>query len=267
MGRGPPGHHYQADAGSACEAIPHGADCVAGARPLAIPRAFAHGIRAAASVVLRWGQERGSSDSQDSSASPGEGAASFPVQAPEPRFLLIRPDLVAKVALPPEALRTPLGLRKAGHPSPAPPSLTLGVPWGPDLGAGVQEHTGPDAVPTITFAAAAGDLSQIPVRGEGLPDGGAPLRRPVPRSAAPGGGRPSPSVRFPELSHLLGACGDTVGMHVAAPMVDETAVGFWGKTHWDEGWPLCPSVHPSGCSPPTLRTHTPVCPPSPSWPD
>lgn len=81
-----PGHHYQADTGSASEAIPHGADCVAGAGPLAIPCAFAHGIRAAASVVLRWGQERGSGDSQASSAptSPGEGAMSFPVHAPEP---------------------------------------------------------------------------------------------------------------------------------------------------------------------------------------
>ena len=73
-----PGRHYQADAGSAGEAIPHGADRIAGAGPLAIPRAFAHGIGAAASVVLRWGQERGSGDSQPSSAltSPGEGAAS-----------------------------------------------------------------------------------------------------------------------------------------------------------------------------------------------
>ena len=63
----------------------------------------------------------------------------------------------------------PLGLCDAkshtlsrSPPSPAPPSLTLGVPWGPDLGAGVQEHTGPDAIPTVTFAAAAGDLVTDP---------------------------------------------------------------------------------------------------------
>ena len=37
--------------------------------------------------------------------------------------------------------------------------------WGPDLGAGVQEHTSPDAVPTVTLAAAAGDLSQILISG------------------------------------------------------------------------------------------------------
>lgn len=48
-------------------------------------------------------------------------------------------------------------------------------------------------------------------------------------------GRPSPSARLPQSSHLLGACGDTLGMHVAAPMADETAVGFWGKRRWDEG--------------------------------
>ena len=122
-----PGRHYQADAGSAGEAIPHGADRIAGAGPLAIPRAFAHGIGAAASV-LRWGQERGSGDSQPSSAltSPGEGAASFPVHAPETRFLLLTPDLVAKVAVPSEALRTPLGLRKSGHPLPGPSLLDTG---------------------------------------------------------------------------------------------------------------------------------------------
>jgi len=123
-----PGHHYQADAGSAGEAIPHGADCVAGTGPLAIPCAFAHGIGAAASVVLRWGQERGSGDSQPSSAvtSPGEGAASFPVHTPETRFFLLTPDLVAKVAVPSEALRTPLGLRKAGPPLPGPSLLDAG---------------------------------------------------------------------------------------------------------------------------------------------
>lgn len=122
-----PGRHYQADAGSAGEAIPHGADRIAGAGPLAIPRAFAHGIGAVASV-LRWGQERGSGDSQPSSAltSPGEGAASFPVHAPETRFLLLTPDLVAKVAVPSEALRTPLGLRKSGHPLPGPSLLDTG---------------------------------------------------------------------------------------------------------------------------------------------
>ena len=107
------------------------------------------------------------------------------------------------------------------------------MPWGPDLGAGVQEHTGPDAVPTVTFAAAAGDLSQIPV------SGAAGWRHAPPRAWSeehlPCGGRPSPSARLPQSSHLLGACGDTLGMHVAAPMADETAVGFWGKRRWDEG--------------------------------
>lgn len=57
----------------------------------------------------------------------------------------------------------PAGVQEGwAPPSPAPPSLTLGVPWGPDLGAGVQEHTGPDAIPTVTFAAAAGDLVTDP---------------------------------------------------------------------------------------------------------
>lgn len=45
---------------------------------------------------------------------------------------------------------------------------------------------------------------------------------------------------------LLRACGNTFCVHVAAPMVDETAVSFWGKRHWDEGglrWPLHSSGH------------------------
>lgn len=36
---------------------------------------------------------------------------------------------------------------------------------GPDLGAGVQELTGPDAIPTVTLAAVAGDLPQILISG------------------------------------------------------------------------------------------------------
>lgn len=91
----------QADSGTAAEAITHSVGCIAGACPLAIPYAFAHGVGAAASIIL---------------------------------------------------------------------------------GAGVQELTGPDAIPTVTLAAAAGDL--------------------------------------------LGACGDTFSMQVAASMVDETAVNF-----------------------------------------
>ena len=46
-----PGRHYQADAGSAGEAIPHGADRIAGAGPLAIPRAFA---KQGTSLVVQW---------------------------------------------------------------------------------------------------------------------------------------------------------------------------------------------------------------------
>lgn len=95
------GHHYQANSGTAGEAITHSVGCVAGTRPLAIPCAFAHSMETAASVVL---------------------------------------------------------------------------------GARVQEITCPDAVPTVTLAAAAGDL--------------------------------------------LGACGDTIGMLVAAPVADETAVSL-----------------------------------------
>lgn len=46
----------------------------------------------------------------------------------------------------------------------------------------------------------------------------------------------SPSVQLC-CADLLGAGGDTFGVHVAAPVVDETAINFWGKRHWDEGWP------------------------------
>lgn len=56
----------------------------------------------------------------------------------------------------------------------------------------------------------------------------------------------SPSVQ-PCCADLLGACGDTFGMHVAAPVVDETAISFWGKRHWGEGCPRQPlhsSVNP-----------------------
>lgn len=52
------GHHYQANSGTAGEAITHSVGCVAGTRPLAIPCAFAHGMETAASVVLRQGQKR-----------------------------------------------------------------------------------------------------------------------------------------------------------------------------------------------------------------
>lgn len=96
-----PAAQGQADSGTAGKAIAHGVGRVTGARPLAVPCAFACGIGAAASITL---------------------------------------------------------------------------------GARVQEDTGPDAVPAVTLTAAAGDL--------------------------------------------LGACGDTVGVHMAAPVVDKTAVGF-----------------------------------------
>lgn len=62
------GHHYQADAPTAGETVTHGVGGVTGARPLAVSGAFAHGIGAAASVILRQGQERGVSGSQDCSA-------------------------------------------------------------------------------------------------------------------------------------------------------------------------------------------------------
>lgn len=35
----------------------------------------------------------------------------------------------------------------------------------PDLRAGVQELAGPDAIPTVTLAAAAGDLSPVLISG------------------------------------------------------------------------------------------------------
>lgn len=62
------GHHYQADSGSAGEAVAHGVGCVTDAGPLARSRTFAHGVGAAASVTLRQGQERGITGSQDFSA-------------------------------------------------------------------------------------------------------------------------------------------------------------------------------------------------------
>ena len=63
----------------------------------------------------------------------------------------------------------------------------------------------------------------------------------------------SPSVQLC-CADLLGACGDTFGVHVAAPVVDETAVNFWGKRHWDEGWPQAapPFICLLRCSSPTL---------------
>ena len=85
------GHHYQADSGTAGEAITHSVDCIAGTHPLAIPCAFAHSIGAAASIVLRQGQEREASVTPRTAAptSSGEGAMKFPGQHPKPCFLLI----------------------------------------------------------------------------------------------------------------------------------------------------------------------------------
>lgn len=80
------GHHYQADSATAGETIAHTVGRVTGARPLTISCAFAHGIGAAASIILAQGQEREFSSSQDCSAptSPGKGAKKMPVQHPRP---------------------------------------------------------------------------------------------------------------------------------------------------------------------------------------
>lgn len=80
------GHHYQADAATAGETVTHGVGWVTGARPLTVSCACAHGIGAAASIILRQGQERGISSSQDCSAptTPGKGARRMPVQHPWP---------------------------------------------------------------------------------------------------------------------------------------------------------------------------------------
>lgn len=51
----------------------------------------------------------------------------------------------------------------------------------------------------------------------------------------------SPSVHLC-CADLLGACGDTVGVHVAAPVVDETVVDFCGERRWRERWPFRSSV-------------------------
>lgn len=51
------GHHYQADSGTAGETITHSVGWITGACPLTIPCASAHGVGAAASIVLRQGQE------------------------------------------------------------------------------------------------------------------------------------------------------------------------------------------------------------------
>lgn len=56
--RVPLGYRYQVDSGMAGETITHGVGCITGACPLAIPCAFAHSVAAAASIILRQGQER-----------------------------------------------------------------------------------------------------------------------------------------------------------------------------------------------------------------
>lgn len=64
---------------------------------------------------------------------------------------------------------------------------------------------------------------------------------------------------------LLGACGDTIGMLVAAPVADETAVSLWRKRHGDERWPSVGPVillsirvfSPSSISPAALCTPQP----------
>lgn len=115
----------------------------------------------------------------------------------------------------------------------------MGWGLGPDLGAGVQELTGPDAIPTVTIAAAAGDLSQILISGAaGTLERASALDRrgtpPKPSQPPTHGGMYSLRIQ-PCCADLLGTCGNTFSVHVAAPVADETAVGFWGKRHWDEG--------------------------------
>lgn len=123
----------------------------------------------------------------------------------------------------------------------------MGWGWGPDLGTGVQELTGADAVPTVTLAAAAGDLSQILIsRAAETPEWASALEgAPLPDlvwEGPPIGEWHSPKVR-PCCADLLRPCGDTFGMHVAATMVDETAVSLWKERHWGEGFPGSPSIH------------------------
>lgn len=109
------------------------------------------------------------------------------------------------VAHPSEALRTlPCwgqgGLVLASVPTP----WEMGWGWGPDLGAGVQELTGADAVPTVTLAAAAGDLSQILIsRAAETPERASALDR---RSTPPRqdlGGAPHRGMAQPQSQTLL----------------------------------------------------------------
>lgn len=67
---------------------------------------------------------------------------------------------------------------------------------------------------------------------------------PQPWSTPTHGGMAQPRAQLC-CADLLRTGGNTLCVHVAAPIVDETAVSFWGKRHRDEGglrWPLHSSV-------------------------
>lgn len=86
---------------------------------------------------------------------------------------------------------------------------------GPDLGARVQELTGPDAIPTVTLTAAAGDLSQILISvAAGTQEQASSLDR---RSTPPGlrGAPLQGNGTAPVSTSVVLTCWGPVGMHSA----------------------------------------------------
>lgn len=120
--------------------------------------------------------------------------------------------------------------------------------WGPNLGARVQEITGPDAIPTVTLAAAAGDLFQILVGGAaGTQEGTSPLDGGSTPKACLGGPTLWGSGTAPVSNPVVLTCWGPVGIHSACtwqpPLWMRQPLASGGRDTGVRGALGSPSIH------------------------
>lgn len=122
--------------------------------------------------------------------------------------------------------------------------------WGPNLGARVQEITGPDAISTVTLAAATGDLSQILVSGAaGTQEGTSTLERRSTPKPCLGGPTLWGNGTAPVSNPVVLTCWGPVGIHSACtwqpPWRMRQPLASGGRDTGMRGTLGSPSIHPS----------------------
>lgn len=150
------GHHYQSNSSMAGDPISHGMTWVAGTRPLPIPRASTHSIRAAAAIVLgRRGRLRWRPATSERAALGRRPQSPWP---PLTVLFLLLSSTTTRGKGGPGAIP---GARRVVFWSQCPSLHKCARIRGSNLGAGVQKLASLDTITTVTLTAAARDLSQI----------------------------------------------------------------------------------------------------------